>query len=105
MAFSLFDSKGVDIDAQRFTWRDMVQKPISKLDDDAFTRVRIILINGIELEALRFGHMAARFNGPLRQVLARVRRTEQHQATMVNWLLAPDHSPLDTTIAYVQVAI
>lgn len=105
MAFSVFDSKGVDIDAQRFSWRDMVQKPISKLDDDAFTRVRVILINGIELEALRFGHMAARFNGPLRQVLAKVRRTEQHQATMVNWLLAPDHSPLETTIAYEQVAI
>jgi hypothetical protein len=105
MAFSLFDSKGVDIDNQRFTWRDMVQKPISKLDDDAFTRVRVILINGIEMEALRFGHMAARCNGPLRQILAKIRRTEQHQATMVNWLLAPDHSPLETTIGYEQVAI
>ena len=105
MAFSLFDSKGIDIDNQRFTWRDMVQKPISKLDDDAFTRVRVILINGVEMEALRFGHMAARCNGPLRLILAKVRRTEQHQATMVNWLLAPDHSPLETTIGYEQVAI
>ncbi|PWF48761.1 hypothetical protein [Massilia glaciei] len=105
MAFSLFDSKGVDIDNQRFTWRDMVQKPISKLDDDAFTRVRIILTNGIELEALRFGHMAARFNQELRVPLAKVRRAEQHQATTVNWLLGSDHSPLETTIAYEQVAI
>ena len=62
MAFSLFDGKGIPVDDQRFTWRDLVQKPISKLDDDAFTRVRIILTNGLEHEALRFGHMAARFN-------------------------------------------
>jgi hypothetical protein len=105
MAFSLFDSKGVRVEDQRFTWRDMVQKPISKLDDDAFTRVRVILMNGMELEALRFGHVAARFNAALRLPLAQVRRSEQHQATMVNWLLAPDHSPLETTIAYEQVAI
>ena len=105
MAFSLFDSKGVPVDDQHFTWRDLVQKPISKLDDDAFTRVRIILINGLETEALRFGHMAARCNRALRLPLAKVRRSEQHQATMVNWLLAPDHSPLETTIAYEQTAI
>lgn len=105
MAFSLFDAKGIKVDDQRFTWRDLVQKPISKLDDDAFTRVRIILINGLENEALRFGHMAARFNQELRLPLAKVRRTEQHQATMVNWLIAADHSPLETTIAYEQVAI
>ncbi|MES2325262.1 MAG: hypothetical protein V4633_23650 [Pseudomonadota bacterium] len=105
MAFSVFDSKGIHIDSQHFTWRDLVQKPISKLDDDAFTRVRIILINGIENEALRFGHMAARFNRDLRLPLAKVRRAEQHQATMVNWLIAADHSPLETTIAYEQTAI
>lgn len=105
MAFSLFDSKGVRVEDQRFTWRDMVQKPISKLDDDAFTRVRVILMNGLEQEALRFGHMAARCNADLRLPLAQVRRTEQHQCTMVNWLLAADHSPLETTIGYEQVAI
>ncbi|MFB9245057.1 hypothetical protein IV454_22565 [Massilia antarctica] len=105
MAFSLFDSKGVDIDKQRFTWREMVQKPISKLDDDAFTRIRVILVNGLETEALRFGHLAARFNRELRLPLAKVRRCEQHQAALVNWLIAADHSPLETTVAYEQVAI
>ncbi|HEU4852864.1 MAG TPA: hypothetical protein VFT37_11995 [Telluria sp.] len=105
MALSLLNTRGCDIDRQRFTWRELVQKPISKLDDDAFTRVRIILMNGIESEALRFGHMAARFNAELRLPLARVRRAEQHQATMINWMLGADHSPLETTIAYEQVAI
>lgn len=105
MAFSLFDSKGVRVEDQRFTWRDMVQNPISKLDDDAFTRVRVILITALEHEALRFGHMAARCDAALRLPLAQVRRAEQHQATLVGWLLAPDHSPLETTIGYEQAAI
>ena len=102
---SLFDTKGCPLEKQKFTWREMAGKPISKLDDDAFTRVRIILMNGIETDALRLNNIGARFNGHLREALAQVRRTEQHQATMVNWLLSADHSPLETTVAYEQVAI
>src|SRR5690606_1765131 len=71
----------------------------------AFTRVRIILMNGIESETLRFQHACARMNRDLILPLARVRRVEQHQGTMVNWLLPPDQSALETTIAYEQVAI
>ncbi len=105
MALDLFGAKGCALDRQRFTWRDLAGKPISKLDDDAFTRVRIILMAGIENEALRFQHMAARMRGELRLPLAQIRRTEQHQATMINWLLGADHSPLEITIAHEQAAI
>jgi rubrerythrin len=105
MALTLHDAKGTPIDQQRFTWREMVQKPISKLDDDAFTRVRVILMNGLETDAIRLKHVAARLNRELRPHLADVRRVEHHQATLVNWLLGADHSPLETTIAYEQVAI
>lgn len=105
MALRLDDLKGCPIDRQRFTLRELVQAPISKLDDDAFTRVRIILMNGLELEANRFSHMASRMNRDLRGDLARIRRIEQHQATAINWLIGADHSPLETTIAYEQVAI
>jgi hypothetical protein len=105
MPLNLLDNKGVSLDRQRFTWRDLVQKPISKLDDDAYTRVRIILMNGIELEALNFSHACARMNRDLQPVLAELRRVEQHQATTINWLIGADHSPLETTIAYEQVAI
>jgi rubrerythrin len=102
----ILQEKGVALEKQRLTWRDLVQKPISKLDDDAYTRVRIILMNGIELEASRFSHAAARMNPPaLQRMLADVRIVEQHQATLINWLIGPDHSPLETTIAYEQVAI
>nr|WP_298726145.1 hypothetical protein [uncultured Steroidobacter sp.] len=105
MTLSLFEDRGTPLNQQRFTWRELAGKPISKLDDDAFTRVRVILMNGMEVEALRFQHAAARFNMELRRPLAEVRRVEQHQATMVNWLLGADHSPLETTIGYEQVAI
>lgn len=105
MAIRLFDSKGVSLDRQKFTWRELTPKPLSKLDDDAFTRVRVILMNGIEQQVNRFQHMCGQFNGDLRRPLADIRRVEHHQQTMINWLLGADHSPLETTIGYEQVAI
>ena len=105
MGLDIFKEKGVPLEQQRFTWRDMVRAPTSKLDDDAFTRVRIILMNGLETEANRFSHACARMNRDLQLPLARVRRVEQHQQTLVNWLLPADLSPIETTLAYEQVAI
>jgi hypothetical protein len=105
MAINLLQDKGVPLARQKFTWKDMVGKPISKLDDDAFTRVRIIWMNGQELDSLRTKQVALRMNMEARVPLAQLMRIEQHQATTVNWLIGADHSPLETTIAYEQVAI
>jgi hypothetical protein len=41
----------------------------------------------------------------MRLPLARVRRIEHHQQVLVNWLLPPDQSPLETTIGYEQASI
>jgi rubrerythrin len=105
MALDLIKEKGVPLERQLFNWRDIVQVPVSKLDDDAFTKVRIILMNGIESESLRFQHACARMNKELQLPLAQVRRIEQFQQTTVNWLLPPDMSPLETTLSFEQVAI
>lgn len=106
MTLDIFKETGTPLEAQQFTWRELVQTPTSKLDDDAFTRVRIILMNGLESEALRFSHATARMiDADSRLPLAQVRRVEQHQQTMVNWLLPADLSPLETTIGFEQVAI
>jgi hypothetical protein len=102
---NLFEHKGCPLDKQRFTWKELAPSPISKLDDDAFTRVRIILLNGLETDALRLKHCLSRFDRDLRVPLAQVRRIEQHQASLINGLIGADHSPLETTIAYEQVAI
>lgn len=106
MAFDLMKERGIPLEKQKFTWKDLVRAPYSKLDVDAFTRVRIILMNGIESEQLRFLHVMARMNdGALREPLALLRRAEQHQQTLVNWLNPADQSPLETTLGYEQVAI
>jgi hypothetical protein len=107
MPSALFTAGGTPIDKQDFTWRDMVQAPISKLDDDAFTRIAVILMNGIELESIRFSHAFARMcpDPQLKLELARIRRKEAHQQVAINWLIGADHSPLETTIGYEQVAI
>jgi hypothetical protein len=105
MTLDLMKEKGISLEKQEFDWHDVVRVPISKLDDDAFTRVRVILMNGIESEALRFGHACARMNADLQQALAQVRRCEHLQQVTVNWLLPADQSPLETTIGFEQVAI
>ncbi len=105
MAINLLKDKGIPLERQRMTWKDMVGKPISKLDDDAFTRVRIILMNGVELDSVRTKQVAIRQNLEARLPLAELMRVEQHQATTINWLLGADHSPIETTIGYEQTAI
>jgi hypothetical protein len=105
MTLDILKEKGTPLDRQVFTWREMAGPPYSKLDDDAFTRVRVILMNGIESEAVRFSHACARKNARLQSLLARIRRIEHHQQTMVNWLNPADQSPLETTIGFEQVAI
>ena len=105
MALHLLKDRGTAIEQQRFTWREISPPTISKLDCDAWTRVRIILMNGIESNSARFSHAAARLYAGLQEPLAVIRRIEQHQQTLVNWLLPADQTPLETTIGFEQVAI
>ena len=105
MSIDVMKERGTPIDKQEFDWKDLVQTPYSKLDDDAFTRVRVILMNGVEADAVRFKHICSRMSEALRAPLARVRRVEHHQQTMVNWLNPPDQNVLETTLGFEQVAI
>jgi len=105
MSLDILAEKGTALDRQVFTWRELAGPTYSKLDDDAFVRVRVILMNGVEAEAIRFSHACARMQRDLRVQLARIRRIEQHQQTLVNWLNPPDQSPLETTIGFEQTAI
>lgn len=105
MTINLLQDKGMPLERQGMSWKDMVGKPISKLDDDAFTRVRAILMNGLELDSVRTKQVALRCNADARVELAQLMRVEQHQATTINWLIGADHSPIETTIGYEQTAI
>lgn len=105
MALDILKEKGTPLARQEFDWRDLVQAPVSKLDEDAFARVRIILMNAVESEAVRFQHAAARMDRDLRLPLAQLRKVEHFQQTQLNWLLPADLSALETTIAIEQTAI
>jgi len=59
VTLDLVKERGIPLDDQSLSWKEMVGRPYSKLDVDAFTRVRVILMNGIESEQLRFLHVAA----------------------------------------------
>jgi len=76
MALNLFNDHGTPLDRQRFTWKEMVGKPISKLDDDAFTRIRVILMNGIELDALRYKQVLLRMHREARLPVAQLMITD-----------------------------
>jgi hypothetical protein len=105
MGLDIRKERGIPLEKQELSLRELAGPPFSKLDDDAFTRVRVIMMNGIEAESVRFSHACARMVRDLRVPLARVRRVEQHQQTLVDWLNPPDQSPLETTIGYEQTAI
>lgn len=107
MSIDFLKDSGTPLSKQRFTLREFGSTPYRKFNDDAFTRVRVILMNGIEAEANRFSHACARLSADpaLQLALAEIRRVEQHQQTVVNWLNPADQNPLETTIGFEQVAI
>jgi hypothetical protein len=107
MAMNPFNERGIPLERQIRTWKQVVLPPYRKQDVDAFTRCRIILMNGIEMEAGIFSHAFARAcdDPDLKGQLAALRRVEHQQQNTVNWLNPADQSVLETTIGYEQVAI
>ena len=88
-------------------WATMYPKPYNKMTVDPYTKVRIILMNGIEVEAVIFKHQFHRNcdNNDLRRELALMRRIEQQQQKHINWLKPIDETALETTIGYEHVAV
>jgi len=105
VALDLRRAHGTPLEQQRFTWRELAPSPYSKLDDDAFTRLRVLLVGALESEQNRFLHALARSVGTLRVDAARVRRIEHHQQLLVRALHPADQSVLETTIAIEQAQV
>lgn len=107
MAFNPFDEKGIPIDKQLVSWPKLNVEPYDTESVDPYTRCRIITMNGIEVESILFSHQFARCtdNPDIKAQLARIRRLEQQQQKMVNWLIPATESTLERTIGYEQVAI
>ena len=107
MAFNPLAERGVPLDRQIRNWRELNVEPIDPQISDPYTRCRVITMNGIEVEAMLFSHQFARHcaDPDVRRRLAYLRYLEQQQQRVVNWLLPGTSSPLETTIAYEQVAV
>jgi hypothetical protein len=107
MAFDPLDQPGIAVPEQFRSLADLNPKPFDKLAVDPYTRSRVILMNGIEVESIIFSHQFARHtdNLEIKQALALSRRIEQQQQKVVNGLNPGDQTPLETTIGYEQVAV
>lgn len=107
MAFNPFDEKGLPLENQIRSWSQLNVEPYNKMEVDPYTRTRVILMNGIETESALFLHQLARHtvDSELKKRLALVRRVEQQQEKVVNWLVPGSESNLEVTIGYEQVAV
>ncbi len=107
MAFNPLDEKGIPVEEQYRNWSELNVEPYDKQAVDPYTRTRVILMNGIEVESAIFSHQFARQtdNPDLKRALAMGRRADQQQQKAVNGLNPGDQSPLETTIGYEQVAV
>ena len=105
--FKPFEERGRPIEEQFMNWNSLIKAPYDKDKVDAYTRTRVILMNGIENNSVLTSHVMARMteNDEIKRKMAAIRRADsQHQMT-VDWLNPANQSILETTIGYEQVAV
>ncbi len=105
--FRPFDIDGTPIEQQWMSWNEMIKEPYDKNSVDAYTRTRVILMNGIENNAVLTSHAMDRMiaNNEIKAQLAMIRRADSQHQELVNWLNPADQSIVETTIGYEQVAV
>ncbi|MBQ6715493.1 MAG: hypothetical protein IJN21_03125 [Clostridia bacterium] len=88
-------------------WKTIFKKPYDKRTTDAYTKTRVILMNGTEFENVWFSHQAHRnmLDNNVRRQLALIRRSEQQQQKLLCSLKPADETMLEHTISYEQLAV
>lgn len=102
-----FEQKPIKLEESFMDWATVYPTPYNKQTVDPYTKIRIILMNGIEVESTLFKHQFHRNcqNNNLRRELALSRYIEQQQQKHINWLKPIDETQLETTIGYEHVAV
>lgn len=102
-----FMEKPIQMKDTIMDWSTLYPISYNKMVADPYTKVRVILMNGIEVEATMFKHQFHRHcsNNDLRRELALSRHVEQQQQKRINWLKPIDETQLETTIGYEHVAV
>ncbi len=105
--FNPFEETPLPIEKIFMDWNMMYPKPYNKNTVDAYTKTRIILMNGTEFEAQWFSRNFSRHckDNDLRRELALVRRSEQQQQKRISCLKPKDETILEHTIGYEQLAV
>lgn len=106
-SFSPFDFKRTSVQEQVMSWNEMAQLQYDKNNVDAFTRTRVILMNGIENNSVMTSHAIARMiqSDEVKEQLALIRRVDSQQQQAVEWLNPANQTIAETTIGYEQVAV
>jgi hypothetical protein len=101
------EHKGIAVEDQFRNWSELNVEPFDKEAVHPYTRSRVIVMNGAEVESILFSHQFSRNtdNLEIKQALALSRRVEAQQQKVVNGLNPGDQTPLETTIGYEQVAV
>lgn len=107
MSFNPFNEKPEKLDKLFIDWSSMYCKSYDKNEADPYTKVRSILMNGTEYEAVWFLHQFHRHcaDNDLRRELALIRRQEQQQQKLIACLKPINETVLETTISYEQLAV
>ncbi|HET9315497.1 MAG TPA: hypothetical protein VFQ51_07885 [Vicinamibacteria bacterium] len=105
MALDILHERGTSIDRQVFTWRDRVQSAHPAPPDDPSTRLRAILLAGVEASGHGFFRACAEANPALRAPLEQLRRVEERQQRLLVWLDPPDRTPVERSLDFGQLAI
>lgn len=109
MPFNPLAERGLPLERQLRSWSELNVEPYRTEDVHPYTRCRVILMNGIEVEAIIFSHNFNRNTADveLKQRLQMVRRIEQQQQKAVNWLIPAEkhENVIEVTIGYEQVAV
>ncbi|HEV7535246.1 MAG TPA: hypothetical protein VGP90_06400, partial [Acidimicrobiia bacterium] len=76
MSFNPLEQKGIPLDQQLRSWSELNVMPYDKNTIHPYSRSRIIVMNGIEVESIIFGHQFARRtdNLGIKNALALARR-------------------------------
>lgn len=102
-----FEEKPINIKDGIMDWATLYPIAYNKQTVDPYTKVRIILMNGIEVESILFKHQFERNcqDNDIRREVGLLRYVDQQHQKHINWLKPIDETQLETTIGYEHVAV
>ncbi len=107
MSYNPFLAKPKKIESTIMSFKMLSPKPYNKNEVDPYTRVRCILMNGTEYEAVWSKHHLNRHCGDndIRRAVGFIRNCEQQQQKLISNLKPADENILQTTLGYEQLAV